>query len=208
MQYFPVSALRHHRSTVGLISMPARPSAPPRSPSDWSRSRSISSPRRRILRRRSASTCCTRSAAPGSSSSTSAHGQGPRRREGRDRQGLRVLQGPVRRLHPRGAQGARREGHQLHRYRASSCRSTRSIASTSTRPTTSAPDKGGERAYRPARRGAGGDRPRGAGAVRGPRQAVPGPGAAHGDDVLVMEQLHYADELKKASDECRCPRPR
>ena len=79
--------------------------------------------------------------------------------------------------------------------------------STSTRPTSSAPDKGGERAYQLL-----------AEALEETGRAALGQYAARGkqylvlvrptaDDVLVMEQLHYADELKKRGRTCRSPRP-
>ena len=105
--------------------------------------------------------------------------EGDRRREGRDHQGLRVLQGPVRQVHARGDQGARREGDQRDRHRR---------VRAAGRGGPDLPGEGllprrrqGRRPRLPAAgRGAGRHRPCGLGPVLRPRQAAPGPAPPDG----------------------------
>ena len=91
----------------------------------------------------------------------------------RDGQGIRVRQGPVRDSLSRGAQGARGEGDEHDRHHRVRPARAGATASTSRKSTTSAPDKGGDRAYRLLDRSTDGDGPRRARAVRRARPAAP-----------------------------------
>jgi len=120
------------------------------------------------------------------------------RRPRRHGQGLRVRQGPIRRLQQRRDQGARRKGDRLDRHRG-----IRALSKVDReyvdRSYFLGPDKGGDRAYRLL-----------AAALADTGKAALGQYAAKGkqylvllrpkDGVLVMEQLHYADEVRSPTE--------
>ena len=180
------------------------PSAPPRSRSASCRSRSIST-RRPSPRRACRSTCCTRSAARASSSSTSARRtttkSSTREDTSRATSSRRTSTSILQR---RGAQGARGEGDghdRRHRVRPARARST---ASTSRRSTTSVPTRAAiARTGCSPRRSRRPDAPRSAST----RRAASSTSCCfvRSNGVLVMEQLHYADEVRRRP-KCRFPR--